>query len=43
MRVIDFFDRGALLHPDRAFMIAEDGATTTHPEARTVRTGPPWR
>ena len=33
MRVIDFFDRGALLHPDRAFMIAEDGAVTTHAEA----------
>ena len=34
MRVIDFFDRGVLLHPDRAFMIAEDGATTTHREAQ---------
>ena len=34
MRVIDFFDRGALLHPERAFMIAEDGAVTTHAEAR---------
>jgi acyl-CoA synthetase (AMP-forming)/AMP-acid ligase II len=36
MRVIDFFDRGALLHPDRAFMIAEDGTVTTHREARDL-------
>jgi acyl-CoA synthetase (AMP-forming)/AMP-acid ligase II len=34
MRVIDFFDRGALVHPDRAFMIAEDGSTTSHAQAR---------
>tara|TARA_A100001037_G_scaffold205007_1_gene183411 strand:- start:1408 stop:2964 length:1557 start_codon:yes stop_codon:yes gene_type:complete len=34
MRVIDFFDRGALLQPERAFMIAEDGTVTTHREAR---------
>ncbi|MBN43657.1 MAG: o-succinylbenzoate--CoA ligase [Alphaproteobacteria bacterium] len=33
MRVIDFFDRGALLQPDRAFMIAEDGAVTTYRDA----------
>ena len=36
MRVIDFFDRGALLHPNRAFMIAEDGATTTYGAARDL-------
>ena len=36
MRVIDFFDRGVLLHPDRAFMIAEDGAVTTHADARDL-------
>ena len=36
MRVIDFFDRGALLHPDRAFMIAEDGSATTYGEARDL-------
>jgi acyl-CoA synthetase (AMP-forming)/AMP-acid ligase II len=34
MRVIDFFDRGALLNPERAFMIAEDGAATTYREAQ---------
>lgn len=36
MRVIDFFDRGALLHPDRAFMIAEDGTATSHAEAQEL-------
>ena len=36
MRVIDFFDRGALLHPDRAFMIAEDGAITTYRDVQTL-------
>lgn len=36
MRVIDFFDRGALLYPDRAFMIAEDGMVTTHAQAREL-------
>ena len=36
MRVIDFFDRGALLHPDRAFMIAEDGATTSYRDAQAL-------
>jgi acyl-CoA synthetase (AMP-forming)/AMP-acid ligase II len=36
MRVIDFFDRGALLYPERALMIAEDGSVTTHAEARDL-------
>ena len=36
MRPIDFFDRGALLNPDRAFMIAADGAVTTHSEAQVL-------
>ena len=34
MRVIDFFDRGALLYPERAFMIAEDGVETTYRHAQ---------
>ncbi len=36
MRVIDFFDRGALLYPERAFMIAEDGASTSYREAQVL-------
>ena len=36
MRVIDFFDRGALLFPERAFMIAEDGVETSYAEARDM-------
>ncbi|MCZ6593145.1 MAG: AMP-binding protein [Alphaproteobacteria bacterium] len=36
MRVIDFFDRGALLNSGRAFMIAEDGAETTYRAAQIL-------
>ena len=36
MRVIDFFDRGALLYPERVFMIAEDGGETTYREAQEL-------
>jgi acyl-CoA synthetase (AMP-forming)/AMP-acid ligase II len=37
MRPIDFFDRGVLLHPERAFMIAADtGAVTTHAQAQAL-------
>ncbi|MEK9662417.1 MAG: AMP-binding protein, partial [Alphaproteobacteria bacterium] len=36
MRPIDFFDRGAMLHPERAFMIAPDGAATTHAAAQAL-------
>ena len=36
MRVIDFFDRGALIHPQRAFMIDEEGAETTYIEAQVL-------
>ncbi len=43
MRVIDFFDRGALLHPDRPFMIAEDGAVTTHPRRVTCPRARRWQ
>src|SRR3546814_502249 len=34
MRPIDFFDRGALLNPGRAFTIAEDGSATSYAQAQ---------
>ena len=34
MRVIDFFDRGALLYPKRAFMVSENGYETTYRETQ---------
>ena len=36
MRVIDFFDRGVLIHPQRAFMIDEEGTETTYIEAQVL-------
>ncbi len=36
MRVIDFFDRGALLNPERAFMIDEDGVATSYRDAQVM-------
>ena len=36
MRPIDFFDRGARIHPDRPFVIDEDGTATSHADAEAL-------
>ena len=36
MRPIDFFDRGARIHPERPFVIDENGMATSHADAQAL-------